>query len=140
MPELTLPITLAINITNVYCNYQLSLGHYFCTFIFITTHTPPSSSVGDHIKPQQLFDAKRTDTRTKTQKTIFLHFFVNRILVQSPAASREFYHIMYVQFYCRMPPYLVGIACAEIYMKTNDKVHNLKATWWKVGDGFQINH
>ena len=82
----------------------------------------------------------RTDTRTKTQKPIFLHFFVNRILVQSPAASREFYHIMYVQFYCRMAPYLVGIACAEIYMKTNDKVHNLKATWWKVGDGFQINH
>ena len=75
-----------------------------------------------------------------TSSLSFWIFFVNRILVQFPVANREFYHIMYVQFYCRMAPYLVGIACAQIYMKTNDKVHNSKATWWKVGDGFQINH
>ena len=67
-----------------------------------------------------------------------LYFFYNRILIQTPEANREFYHIMYVQFYCRFAPYLVGIGCAEIYMKTKDKVHDLKASWWKVRDGFQI--
>ena len=39
---------------------------------------------------------------------------------------------LYERPYYRIAPYLVGIACADIYMATKDTVKNLRATWWKV--------
>ena len=39
---------------------------------------------------------------------------------------------IYIRPYYRIAPYLVGIACADMYMDTKDKVKNYKATWWKV--------
>ena len=42
------------------------------------------------------------------------------------------YTEIYFKPYYRFAPYLVGIACADIYMCTKDKVKNMKATWWKV--------
>ena len=37
-----------------------------------------------------------------------------------------------VKPYYRIAPYLVGIACADIYMQTKDRVNSMKDKWWKV--------
>ena len=37
-----------------------------------------------------------------------------------------------VKPYYRIAAYLVGIACADIYMKTKDRMNNMKENWWKV--------
>ena len=39
---------------------------------------------------------------------------------------------IYYRPYFRHAPYLVGLGCADIYMRTKDKVKNKKDTWWKV--------
>ena len=49
-----------------------------------------------------------------------------------PDVSNQYDSNVYSRPYYRIAPYLIRIACADIYMNTWDRVKNIRATWWKV--------
>ena len=49
-----------------------------------------------------------------------------------PDVSSQYDSNVYSRPYYRIAPYLIGIACADIYMNTRHRVKNIRATWWKV--------
>ena len=59
-------------------------------------------------------------------------FFTDRFLTKDVDAKIRYFNEYSVKPYYRIAPYLVGIACADIYMKTKDCVSNMKENWWKV--------
>ena len=59
-------------------------------------------------------------------------FFTDRFLTKDVDAKIRYFNEYTVKPYYRIAPYLVGITCADIYMKTKDCVSNMKENWWKV--------
>ena len=72
-----------------------------------------------------------------SQLKSFILFF--RDAVAEDPEKQAYSLEIYFKPYYRFGPYLVGIACADIYMSTKDKVRNMKDTWWKVSTSLLRN-
>ena len=60
-------------------------------------------------------------------------FFTDRFLTKDVDAKIRYFNEYSVKPYYRIAPYLVGITCADIYMKTKDCVSNMKETGGRYG-------
>ena len=73
-------------------------------------------------------------TLVETNQLIMLWtlLFTDRFLTKEVDGQIRYFNEYSVKPYYRIAPYLVGIACADIYMKTKDHVNTMKENWWKV--------